>query len=56
MKTKNSRKSNITRDIVQIKEQKHGNEADYQVIKSCSQPAILGVRKPGLPLNLHTAI
>ena len=35
---------------------KHGNLADAQVEKSGSPPAILGVRMPGLPLNLYTDI
>ena len=33
---------------------KHGNVTDAQVEKSGSPPAILGVRMPGLPLNLYT--
>ena len=45
-------------DIVQIKEKKHGNPADYQVIKSGSLPAILGVFLPGLITltNAHDVI
>ena len=35
---------------------KHGNLADAQVEKSGSPPAILGVRMPGLPLNLYTEL
>ena len=35
---------------------KHGNPADSQVEKSGSPPAIFGVRMPGFPLVLYTAV
>ena len=35
---------------------KHGNPADAPVEKSGHPPAILGVRMPGCPLILYTAL